>query len=312
MIEVAGKVINSVDDIDNYFKEHYSEFPIDYYRIKFSCRKYETEIKIYNIIFRRCIIKIKSKFRFDFTGCIFDMCTFEDVELPCLLLTGLSQIKTINCKIDHLYIQMPDRSQYNHRNHNVSENALKLLSDIITSSLLAVANDIDFTGVQYKEFEIIDVFGNRCRDTTKLLFDHNAIKINKPISLPEIGQGFTGYKVVYCIDPETNDIGHMIAKLDIPSYTKRISTYSTKCRSEEAIVLDFINLTFHLSDDEFEAKKHQLVGESPLSIWKCDYVIGNLVTANGFDEDETITCGHGIHFFTTLEDAKDYFYEMYQ
>jgi hypothetical protein len=82
----------------------------------------------------------------------------------------------------------------------------------------------------------------------------------------------------------SNDI---ICKLKISSTTKRISSLiGRKCRAESAEVLEGEGVSKHDSS--------------------CIYKIGQIVTADKFDDDIRVDCSHGIHFFITRKEAEEY------
>ena len=81
--------------------------------------------------------------------------------------------------------------------------------------------------------------------------------------------------------------GGVIAKLRIPAAAKRVNAYgSRKCRAEYAIVLSGEGVAMHDS--------------------KTRYTAGKKVTPDRYDPDPTVECSHGIHFFITEQEAKDY------
>ena len=95
------------------------------------------------------------------------------------------------------------------------------------------------------------------------------------------------------IVPEGQLIGYKklgngaIAKLRIPASAKRVNAYgSRKCRAEYVIVLSGEGIAMYDN--------------------KTRYTKGKRVIPDRYDPDPTIECSHGIHFFITEQEAKDY------
>jgi hypothetical protein len=92
--------------------------------------------------------------------------------------------------------------------------------------------------------------------------------------------------------PEGELIGYkklsngVIAKLRIPANAKRSNSTGRKCRCEFAEVLEG-------------------EGRSQYNI-ELEYTPGKIVRCNRWEEDWTVECGGGIHFFITKEEAKCY------
>ncbi len=97
----------------------------------------------------------------------------------------------------------------------------------------------------------------------------------------------------FCILPAGDIVGYkklaneQIATLRIPSDAARINAYgSRKCRASYAIVLNGSGI----------AKYNGTTTYAP----------GLTVTPDSFDPDPRTACSHGIHFFITEQEAKDY------
>ena len=97
----------------------------------------------------------------------------------------------------------------------------------------------------------------------------------------------------FCILPAGDIVGYkklaneQIATLRIPPDAARINAYgSRKCRASYAIVLNGSGTAKHNGTTE--------------------YAPGLTVTADSFDPDPRVECSHGIHFFITEQEAKDY------
>ena len=81
-----------------------------------------------------------------------------------------------------------------------------------------------------------------------------------------------------------------IVKLLIPADAKRSHGTERKCRCSKAVVLETPNgkIAHSLHDAKFKYKQ------------------GATVEPDGFDEDRWNTCGQGIHFYLTREEAEAY------
>jgi hypothetical protein len=78
-----------------------------------------------------------------------------------------------------------------------------------------------------------------------------------------------------------------IATLRIPAQAKRVNTYgSRKCRAEYATVVSGRGVDKHSGTVK--------------------YTKGKTVRPDSFDPDPRVECSHGIHFFITEQEAKDY------
>ena len=80
-----------------------------------------------------------------------------------------------------------------------------------------------------------------------------------------------------------------LVKLRIPVDAKRSHAFGRKCRAEFADVLEVIG-----------ADK----GITTCHGQRTEYIVGQRVTPDSFDEDWTNECSHGIHFFITRAEAE--------
>ncbi len=81
-----------------------------------------------------------------------------------------------------------------------------------------------------------------------------------------------------------------IAKLRIPAEAKRVNAYgSRKCRAEYAFVLSSSGASAKYAET-FKYPER-----------------GAMVYADSYDPDPRVECSHGIHFFITEQEAKDYY-----
>ena len=104
--------------------------------------------------------------------------------------------------------------------------------------------------------------------------------------VPECGS-FVGWKKV----------GAYIIKLKILDNAKRSNATGRKCRCSAAEVLEIQNLDGTKSDID-RIHNDRYCG--------ADYIIGEIVTPDSFDDNRWNECSHGIHFFITRQEAVDY------
>jgi uncharacterized protein YjbI with pentapeptide repeats len=89
--------------------------------------------------------------------------------------------------------------------------------------------------------------------------------------------------------------GHII-KLEIPSDAERSSATSNKCRCDKALVLSITNIKSGKSIDKIDNDGYA----------HTEYVVGQMVYPDSWDENRFNECSHGIHFFIDKQDAIDY------
>ena len=106
------------------------------------------------------------------------------------------------------------------------------------------------------------------------------------IIVPECGS-FVGWKKV----------GAYIIKLKILDDAKRSNATGRKCRCSAAEVLEIQNLDGTKSDID-RIHNDNCCG--------ADYIVGEIVTPDSFDDDRWNECSHGIHFFITRQEAVEY------
>ena len=106
-----------------------------------------------------------------------------------------------------------------------------------------------------------------------------------PLSCPSDGE-FIGWKKV----------SNKLIRLLIPSDAKRSSSTSNKCRCDKAKVLEITDLD----------------GSNPITsvinnnYIETQYVVGEMVFPDSFDENRWNECSHGIHFFINKQEAINY------
>ena len=118
-----------------------------------------------------------------------------------------------------------------------------------------------------------------------------------PSKAPAEG-GFTAYKVLQSGDMYDKVIPkRYIAELFIPAHAKRSSAGNDKCRASEAFVVSIVDLTTGEPVDRVRHECFIIFGRDT------DYIVGETVRANGWEEDRFVECACGIHFFMEKEKA---------
>ena len=107
-----------------------------------------------------------------------------------------------------------------------------------------------------------------------------------PLECPSEGS-FIGWK----------KINKVLIKLEIPEDARRSSATTKKCRCDKAKVLGFYDL------NSTELNIDKIINNSYNT---CEYIKGEMVYPDSFDEDRWNECGHGIHFFINKQDAINY------
>ena len=106
-----------------------------------------------------------------------------------------------------------------------------------------------------------------------------------PLSCPSDGE-FIGWKKV----------SNKFVRLLIPSDARSSSSTSNKCRCDKAKVLEITDLD----------------GSNPITSvinnnnFKTQYVVGEMVFPDSFDENRWNECSHGIYFFINKQEAINY------
>ena len=84
--------------------------------------------------------------------------------------------------------------------------------------------------------------------------------------------------------------GGVLVKLEIPAEARRSHAFGRKCRAEFARVLEVIGAEEGRSAYEW----------APSVVYR----VGETVRPEAWDEDWTVECGGGIHFYITREEAE--------
>ena len=107
-----------------------------------------------------------------------------------------------------------------------------------------------------------------------------------PLECPSEGS-FIGWK----------KINKILIKLEIPEDARRSSATTKKCRCDKAKVLGFYDLnSTELNIDKIINNNYNT----------CEYIKGEMVYPDSFDEDRWNECSHGIHFVINKQDAINY------
>lgn len=106
-----------------------------------------------------------------------------------------------------------------------------------------------------------------------------------PLNCPSDGE-FIGWKKV----------SEKLIKLLIPSDAKRSSATSYKCRCDKAKVLEITDLD----------GSNPIVSIINYNYTETQYVVGEMVFSDSFDENRWNECSNGIHFFINKQDAINY------
>ena len=110
-----------------------------------------------------------------------------------------------------------------------------------------------------------------------------------PMACPSDGTFIGWKKVKYQSE-------YYLVKLEILEDSKRNSATDTKCRCDKAKVLEITEIK--------TGKNVDLIVNS--NYVDTTYEVGEMVYADGFDENRWRECSHGIHFFINRQEAVDY------
>ena len=165
-----------------------------------------------------------------------------------------------------------------------------LSSADLSSADLSYAN-LSYANLSYANLSSADLSYANLSSADLSSADLSYAKYNEKTSYlalqcPEKGS-FIGFKKV----------NGYIVELEIPAEAKRSSATTRKCRCEFAKVLSITNK---------DGSDSGLTTVHNDNYCGCDYVVGEIVRADEWDEDRWNECSHGIHFFITREEAVNY------
>ena len=112
-----------------------------------------------------------------------------------------------------------------------------------------------------------------------------------PMTCPSDGT-FTGWKKV------KNQLSTYLVKLVITEDCKRRSATGRKCRCDKAVV----SAVYDMGNNMSEVKRCVNYAYNH----ETEYIVGQQVTADKWDDNRWNECSHGIHFFINKQEAIDY------
>jgi hypothetical protein len=116
----------------------------------------------------------------------------------------------------------------------------------------------------------------------------NAKMPDKPITLPPTGETIIGFKKL---------LNGVVIKVEIPADADRVTTWkSRKCRASALRVIEVMQNPDNIPTDRMPGWYNQ----------SFIYKLGELHFSHEFDSDERDDCRPGLHFFMTLEEAKEW------
>ena len=137
--------------------------------------------------------------------------------------------------------------------------------------------DLRYADLRYADLRYADLRNADISKDTKIDF--------VPLACPSDG-AFVGWKKVK----------GMLVKLLIPEDARRSSATTNKCRCDKAKVLAITDTDGNNPIDKITNYEYE----------PCDYIVGETVTPDSFDENRWEECSHGIHFFINKQEAINY------
>lgn len=120
------------------------------------------------------------------------------------------------------------------------------------------------------------------------------IREKYPMRCPPVGTSFTAWKKALTNRGPDQEL---IVELEVPEDALRTNNgIDKKCRCSKAVVKDITNI---------DGSRHYKNAVSSHD-WNFMYKVGETVVADWFDENPFMTCGHGIHFYMTREEAVEH------
>lgn len=251
-------------------------------------------IRFKNVHFKFCTIDLC-----DAIGVEFINCTFQWVAL-----TGMVSPTFCNCVFDK------DSSIVDYHMRGFLFQDCRIDSPSMFGSLMDNVRFYDCYIVnQHKKNQVLTNCGFYRTTLSSEIFRHMTLfkttmeycktitgeEIVYPYSIPSEGS-FIGWKKAL----SKKDKSTVLVKLLIPEDAKRTSGTDNKCRCDKAKVLDIIPLggsyvNYKKAISSYVSKDKQL-----------EYIKGQMVYADYFDEDRWAICSGGIHFFLDKQSAIDY------
>lgn len=164
----------------------------------------------------------------------------------------------------------------------------ELRNTIFSKAILCGANlcGANLYGAYFFDADLHDVKLFCANLDNAYFYNARNIPHNIPLNCPSDG-AFIGWK----------KCGKYLIKLEIPEDAKRSSATTRKCRCDKAKVLGIYDLEGNLTD------KLNIANDNYAYI---NYIVGETVYPDWFDEDRWNECSHGIHFFINKQDAIEY------
>ena len=147
--------------------------------------------------------------------------------------------------------------------------------------------DLNYADLNYADLNYADLSNADLRNA-----DLNYADLSNAKNMPHIHMAcptdgtFVGWKKVK---------GHLI-QLEIPADAERSSATTNKCRCDKAFVVSITNINNGESIDKIDNDEYA----------HTEYVVGEVVYPDSWDENRFNECSHGIHFFIDKQDAINY------
>ena len=150
------------------------------------------------------------------------------------------------------------------------------------------------------------IFANECDSNTIAITVQEAVKQKISLSYADLRSADLSYAEniphIHMACPTDGafigwkKVKGLLIQLDIPSDAKRSSATSNKCRCDKAMVLSITNIENGESINKIDNDDYA----------HTEYVVGQMVFPDSWDENRFNECSHGIHFFIDKQDAIDY------
>lgn len=166
--------------------------------------------------------------------------------------------------------------------------------DVLSNNIFSFC--VGSHNIKFKEVKRFET----CFFDDDLIKDNETLNIDSyyPINCPSHGSFIGWKKVMYKDGSETGKKSYALVKLEIPEDAKRssASTSSRKCRCSKAKVLEIVDVDTQEPLTRITGKKFT----------PTEYIVGEMVYPDSFDDNRWHECSHGIYFFINKEDALNY------
>lgn len=244
----------------------------------------------------------------NFRGAVIDHCNFRGFDLSHSDFNG-AIIKQCNFSSCDLSYSDFVRSQITVSNfahatlHYINATFIMLINSLFESADLS-HSDMQCAMIYSCPFNGANLDGTRLGGTS--LYEQSDLSSANitdetempfvPMKCPSEGS-FIGWKIGF-VKNKDGQLAHALIKLEIPKRAKRTGYLSNKCRCSEAKVLDIT--------EAYHPRKHY---KQAVGFIRKDFVytVGRIVRPEfAFNDNKWLTCGSGIHFFTSKEEAINY------